>query len=146
MKQTGLLIINLLGTAIFAVFSWLQHEDDNPDVYVNASLFDVWVWILFYALISVSFLLAAFRKIHWPVVIVAAIFCLVMIGVSTPGIIANFTSGDFNMTKTGMDPKTPRVEESREFFGALIALAGVGFLAWQKRFWLRQRLTLLAEE
>jgi hypothetical protein len=37
------------------------------------------------------------------------------------------------MTQGSMSAADPRVELTREFFGALIALAGVGFLAWREK-------------
>jgi len=37
------------------------------------------------------------------------------------------------MTQMSMSAEDPRVELSREFFGAVIALAGVGLIAWENR-------------
>jgi hypothetical protein len=51
-----------------------------------------------------------------------------------PGLYENFFGEkEFTMTQASMSAKDPRVELSREFFGAVIALGGVGFLAWQNR-------------
>jgi hypothetical protein len=51
-----------------------------------------------------------------------------------PGLIQNLFGDDkFTMTQTSMSAEDPRVELTREFFGAVIALLGVVAL------WLGQR-------
>ncbi len=128
------LILNLLGVLVFAVFSWLQHEDNNSAIYENAGNLDMWSWILFYALISLGFVLAIVRKLPWALLGIAAAYCLFELVTTGPGLLANLTSDSgFDMTKSGMNPNAPQVEQSREFFGALIALGAVAFLAFQKR-------------
>ena len=44
-----------------------------------------------------------------------------------------FGEKDFTMTQVSMSSEDPRVELSREFFGAVIALAGVVVLFWQQK-------------
>ncbi len=59
---------------------------------------------------------------------------IVFMGLSGPGLWENFSGEkDFTMTQTSMSAEDPRVELSREFFGALIALVATAFLWWQRR-------------
>ena len=52
-----------------------------------------------------------------------------------PGLYENlFGKESFSMTQTSMTAEDPRVELSREFFGALIALAGVVWVGLQHRW------------
>ncbi len=127
---------NVAGLLLFAFFAWLQREDDNPDVYVNASLADVWVWVAFYAFVALLFGLALLRKYPWPLYALALALCIFQFIVTGPGLIANLTGGHFDLTKSGMSPNHAEVELSREFFGAVIALAAIGKLWWQRHRWL----------
>jgi hypothetical protein len=127
------LIPNLLGTLLFAYFAWLQREDDNPEIYSNPSVADVWTWIAFYGMVSLLFLLAAARKFPGWLLAVAAAFGVFEMAATGPGVWRNVAGGGFTMTKEAMNPGHAEVEQSREFFGAALALAGVGFLAWQGR-------------
>lgn len=118
---------------IFALFAWLQHEDDNPEIYFNPSMVDVWSWIVFYGLVSVSFLLACFNKFPKWLYLVTAAMAIYFMAFSVQGLMDNLNSGAFDMTKDAMNPKQPHVEITREFFGALIALFAIGYLYWCSR-------------
>ncbi|MEM7010141.1 MAG: transmembrane 220 family protein [Verrucomicrobiota bacterium] len=137
MSKRAFLIINIVLTLIFALFAWVQREDDNPDVYVNPSTLDVIVWISFYALVSLGFALAAFSirsKLFYVGVLGFGLVLLVMTG---PGLFENlFGSEDFEMMKDSMNPEKPRVELTREFFGALIAMGAIVFL-WLQPRWIK---------
>ena len=55
-------------------------------------------------------------------------------GLTAPGLIENlFGENTFNMTQVSMSAEDPRVELSREFFGAFLALIGVAGLFLQQR-------------
>ncbi len=132
MRSKILPVVNLLGLLVFVGFAWLQREDDNPAIYVNPSLTDVWIWITFYGLVAGLFLLALIRRFPWPLYAVAVAFCLFQFVATGPGLIRNLVGGEFTMTKQSMSPDHAEVEESREFFGAVIALMATGFLWWQR--------------
>jgi hypothetical protein len=54
--------------------------------------------------------------------------------VTGPGLYENVFGGkDFTMTQASMSAEDPRVELTREFFGAVIALLGVGILLRRER-------------
>jgi len=138
--KTLLLVLNLLGFCIFAFFSWLQHEDSNTLIYENAGVLDMWSWIAFYAVVSVACLLAALKRFPLWLYILGIAYCAFELVTTAPGLIQNLTSeGGFDMTKSGMNPNAPQVEQSREFFGAVIALAAIGFLMWQRRWFRRSQ-------
>ena len=124
---------NFVGLLLFSVFAWLQHDDDNPAIYANVNLMDVWLWIAFYGLVALLFGLAIWRWFPWPLYFIAAFFCAYELSTTLPGLVANMASGHFTMTKVSMSPIHSEVELTREFFGALIALGGVYFLWWQRR-------------
>ena len=131
---SGLRVVNVVAAVIFGLFSWFQWNDLDPAIYDRPSLTDAVLWGLFYALIGVLFVLTIFRRLPTWLLVLAALFCLVEMGRTAPGLWQNLTGqDDFTMTQVSMSAEDPRVELSREFFGALIALAGVGALAWERR-------------
>lgn len=126
--------INYLCAAVFAMFAWFQRNDIDPAIYYHPSELDAVLWLSFYSLIAILFCIAAFRPVPRWILIVAALACLVEMGRSGPGLYENLFGGkNFSMTQVSMSAEDPRVELSREFFGALIALAAVGFLYFQRR-------------
>ena len=119
---------------LFSVFAWFQRNDIDPAIYYHPSVIDAAAWLLFYLFIAVLLIVTLFRPLPRWLLIVAALACLVEMGRSGPGLYANFFGDEaFTMTQVSMSAADPRVELSREFFGALIALAGVGWLALQNR-------------
>ena len=125
---------NTVGVLLFAVFAWFQRNDIDPEIYYHPSQIDALLWLLFYALVAVAHLVAFFRPAPIWLLAICALGALVFMGLSGPGLWENF-SGDkeFTMTQTSMSAEDPRVELSREFFGALIALVAIAFLWWQRR-------------
>lgn len=137
MSKRAFLIINIILTLIFALFAWVQREDDNPDVYVNPSTWDVIVWITFYAVVALGFALASFCVRPRLLYICTLVFGFVLLVMTGPGLIDNlFGEENFEMMKNSMNPEKPRVELTREFFGALIAMGAVVFL-WLQPRWIK---------
>ena len=125
-------IFNLVAAVIFAVFSYLQWNDLDPAIYDNPSIADAATWAIFYALIAILFISVLLRRLPRWVLVLAAVCCLIQMGRTAPGLWDNMTGNDaFNMTQASMSADDPRVEKSREFFGALIALLGVGVIVFQ---------------
>lgn len=134
MAKILLLIVNVLLMLVFAAFAWLQRDDaDTSGKYENPWIGDVWVWITFYGLVSAGFLLALFRKHPWPLYLVLVAFCAWQFARTGHGLITNFSTGNPTLTGEAMSAAKPFIEQSREFFGALIALTAVGFLWLQGR-------------
>ena len=130
--------INLVLAGLFFVFAWFQRNDIDPEIYSSPSFgnptLDSALWFLFYAVIGLVFLLLI--KKHVPVwyFIIAIIACLTEMYLSGPGLWENiFGEQSFTMTGESMSGTDPRVELTREFFGAVIALAGVTFQWWQNK-------------
>ena len=127
-------IANIIGFLLFLLFAWFNRNDIDPAIYEHASGIDSLLWFLFYLLIAGLFLIAVFRVVPMWLLIVAALACIAEMALSGPGLWENlFGDQEFNMTKGGMSAADPRVELSREFFGALIAFAAVAFLWWQRK-------------
>jgi hypothetical protein len=119
---------------LFATFAWLQRNDIDPAVYDKPSSLDAALWLAFYSLIAVLFVTAIFRRIPKWLLILSMLFCLVEMVITGPGLFENlFGEQDFSMAQVSMSAEDPRVELSREFFGAVIALAAVVFLFVQQR-------------
>lgn len=135
MKTSPILTaINIVLALLFGGFAWLQRNDIDPAIYNNPSSLDATLWFLFYSLIAVLFLVAIFRGIPGWLLIAAMALCLIEMIVTGPGLVENlFGEKDFTMTQVSMSSEDPRVELSREFFGAVIALAGVVVLFWQQK-------------
>ena len=135
MKRSPLtIIVHLIAALLFGVFAWFQRNDIDPAIYHNPSSLDALLWLLFYGLIAVLFVVSLFRKIPSWVLIVAAIACFVEMATTGPGLVQNlFGDEDFTMTQASMSAENPRVELTREFFGAVIALVGVIGLWFSER-------------
>ena len=129
----GSRFVNTVGLLLFSVFAWFQRNDIDPEIYYHPSQIDALLWLLFYALVAIACLVAFFRPAPLWLLAVCAIGALVFMGMSGPGLWENFFGDkDFTMTQTSMSAEDPRVELSREFFGALIALLAV-VLLWRQR-------------
>lgn len=128
-------IINIILACLFALFAWLQLNDVDPEVYYKPSSVDAVLWFLFYLIIATGFILLVAKKrlLRW-YFILAIIACFVEMSLSGPGLAENlFGEAPFTMTQQSMQADDPRVELSREFFGAVIALVGIGFQWWQTK-------------
>ena len=91
------------------------------------------MWVVCYGLIAISFLAACFRKhpkiLYWIGLAISAYFVVI----SAPSFVENLLSSEFDMAQESMNPEKPQIEITREFFGALIGIAALGFLWWQAR-------------
>ena len=125
----ALTFVHIILAILFAAFAWLQRNDIDETIYHNASSLDAALWFAFYLLIAVLILVAIFRSIPRWLLIVSILACIVEMVTTGPGLVENlFGEKEFTMTQVSMSAEDPRVELSREFFGAVIALAGVLFL------------------
>jgi len=126
-------VLNTIGAALFAFFAWLQHEDDNPDIYAEPSRIDIFLWVAFYGLVACLFAAAALRRFpRWPFLLVASLGTY-HLATTVPGFLDNLRAGGgFEVAKESMSPDRAEVELSREFFGSLIALAAAA-LVWIQR-------------
>ncbi|MEM7602817.1 MAG: transmembrane 220 family protein [Verrucomicrobiota bacterium] len=119
---------------LFFVFAGLQLNDINPAIYHRPSVIDAAMWSAFYALIGGLMIVSIWKRIPIWILLIAALLCLVEMVVTGPGLVQNLRGeDDFTMTGASMNAEDPRVELTREFFGAVIALAGVGFLWWSRK-------------
>jgi len=119
---------------LFAIFAYFQRNDIDPQVYTNPSSLDAALWLLFYLIIGIAFIFVTSRKLpHW-YFILAILACAIEMTLSGPGLWKNlFGNQPFIMTQVSMSADDPRVELTREFFGAVIALAAVAFQFWQSK-------------
>lgn len=132
--KPALLAANLALAVLFGAFSWMQRNDLDPAIYDRPSVIDAALWLAFYLLISILFVAISFRQVPRWLLVVAAAACLAEMVRTGPGLYENLAGDrEFTMTQASMSASDPRVELSREFFGAVIALAGVGAIAWQNR-------------
>lgn len=124
--------VHLVLAGMFFAFAWLQKNDLDPAIYDKPSALDAALWLAFYAVVGVLFVLSLFRRVPMWVLLLAAIACVAEMAATGPGLYENvFGAKDFTMTQASMSADDPRVELSREFFGAMIALAGVVIL-WRR--------------
>ena len=133
-------VFNLAAAAVFAVFSTLQWNDLDPAIYDNPSIVDAATWGIFYGFVAILFAVVLIRRLPRWMLILAVVFCLIELGRTAPGLWENIT-GDaaFNITQDRMSADDPRIELSREFFGALIALFGIGIIAFENTRWGRAK-------
>ena len=125
-------VVHALLAAMFFLFAWLQQNDLDPAIYDKPSALDAALWLAFYAVIGALFVASLFRRIPVWMLLLAAVACIAEMAATGPGLYENVFGGkDFTMTQASMSSEDPRVELTREFFGALIALAGVAIL-WRR--------------
>jgi hypothetical protein len=119
----------VIAILLFSTFAWVQYNDIDPEIYDRPSVIDAATWLIFYAFMATLFAVALFRTVPKWLLMVAIVSCLVQLGRTAPGMWENLT-GDapFTLTQASMSSQDPRVELSREFLGALIALLAVGAL------------------
>jgi hypothetical protein len=130
--------VNVLLAALFFVFAWFQRNDIDPEIYSNPSFdnptIDSVLWFLFYAVIGLAFLFLIRKRLPLWYFVLAVVACLFEMYLSGPGLYENvFGEKSFTMTGQSMSGDDPRVELTREFFGAVIALAAVLFQFWQNK-------------
>ncbi len=126
--------LNIVLAMLFTVFAWLQRNDIDPAIYDHPSVIDAALWLLFYLLIAILLVVILFRPLPRWLLLVALLACLIEMGRTGPGLYENvFGEESFTMTQVSMTAADPRVELTREFFGAVIALAGVVLLVFQNR-------------
>ncbi len=129
-----LISTNVILAMLFGVFAAFQFNDTNPEIYHRPSVIDAWSWVIFYALIAGLFILSIFRRVPMAVLVLAVAFCVYEMVTTAPGLYENLTNKeDFIMTGAAMAPTRSHVELSREFFGAVIALLGIGIIWWQRK-------------
>ncbi|NNE92665.1 MAG: hypothetical protein HKN23_13545 [Verrucomicrobiales bacterium] len=122
-----------LGFILFLLFAWFQRNDIDPEVYYKPSGIDATLWVVFYILIAAVFGVAFFRPAPTWLLSIAVLACLAEMALSGPGLVDNlFGEKDFTVMQQSMTAEDPRVELSREFFGALIALVAITVL-WCKQ-------------
>ena len=133
-----LLPANLILAGLFFVFAWFQRNDIDPEIYSKPSFdnptLDSLLWFLFYAVIGLAFLVLVKRGLPIWYFVLAVAACLAEMLYSGPGLWDNlFGEKAFTMTGVSMSGTDPRVELTREFFGAVIALVAVAFQFLQTR-------------
>lgn len=139
LRPPWLIGVTALVSLMFGVFAYVQINDLDPDVYHQPSAVDAWSWVIFYALLAVLALFSLARPVSPIWLVLAALFCVVEMVRTGPGLYQNlFHAESFTMTGASMSPERSEVELSREFFGAVIGLAGLSFLWWQRRPGLRK--------
>lgn len=127
-------ILNYALAALFFLFAFFQKNDVDPGIYHNPSSLDAALWLLFYAIIGIAFILLNFRPLPLWFFPLAILACLIEMALSGPGLWDNlFGQKTFTITQTSMSAADPRVELTREFFGALIALIAVLFQLSQNK-------------
>jgi hypothetical protein len=124
--------IKIILAGLFFVFAWFQRNDIDPEIYSSPSFdnptLDSALWFLFYAVIGFAFLFLIKKRLPIWYFIIAIIACLAEMYLSGPGLWENLSGKkSFTMTGESMSGTDPRVELTREFFGAVIALAAVIF-------------------
>lgn len=107
---------------LFLVSAVLQYNDPDP-----------FRWILVYGLAAAVCLLSAFGFSHRLLELFTIAVILFELIASIPGLSTWFGEGMPDIT-VAMTEDRPYIEETREFFGALICLAVVMFLyLWHRR-------------
>lgn len=130
--STATVVVHLLLAAMFALFAALQVNDIDRSIYHEPSVIDAASWFGFYLVIAYLFVASLRGRVPKWLLALAALACLLEMATTGPGLYENvFGDRAFTMTQESMSAEDPRVELTREFFGAVIALAGVTIL-WRR--------------
>ena len=128
-------ILRAIAVLLFATFAWVQYNDIDPEIYDRPSVIDAACWLTFYGFVAVILAVSLFRFVPKWLLLIAVLACVVQLGRTAGGMWENLTGeGPFVLAQTSMSSSDPRVELSREFLGALFALASLSFLFRQPRF------------
>jgi predicted membrane channel-forming protein YqfA (hemolysin III family) len=109
-------IINGFLVGIFALFAWLQLNDPDPHL-----------WVGIYGYMAVVSLLAFFRLYSSFMIIAGMVVCTGGILYLLPSVIDWLTNHSEVSLLTGMSAECMYIEESRECFGLMLALACLVF-------------------
>ena len=133
-NSTAMKILNYALAALFIFFSYVQRNDIYPKIYYHPSSIDAALWLLFYGIVAIAFIVINFKKLPVWYFALAVLACFAEMYSSCPGLWENlFGDKPFTMTQVSMSADDPRVELTREFFGAVITFAAVLFQFWQNK-------------
>lgn len=106
--------------ALLLVMALVQLNDPDP-----------WLWSIFYCAASLAVFAALIGRssIYYNWGIVA--YALFLLSLSAPGTLEYIAHIGSDNLLTGMSPAKPYIEQAREFFGTLIALAIIAAYQYQ---------------
>lgn len=108
--------LNGLLAGVFALFAWFQFNDPDP-----------FVWASIYGLVSVVSLLALFNIYPKFIIAIGMIVCAGGIIYLLPSVFDWLMNHSEVSLLTGMSAERMYIEESRECFGLMLALACLAF-------------------
>ncbi len=112
-------IVCFILAAIAILFAAFQYNDPDP-----------WTWIGLYGAAGISLLLAGFRITSRWLAWLTAVAALVLAARSAPGVWQYLTNHDGQTLANAMSKEHPYIEETREFGGAIIAMAMALIAVW----------------
>ena len=112
-------IINIILTALFALFAFFQWNDPDP-----------WLWVSIYGLVAGISAAAIFQKRSKILIYVGIAICLLGLGLLFPELINWVRMGLPNIAES-MKTEKLYIEFVREFFGLVIVLLALVFHWWQ---------------
>lgn len=112
-------IINIILTALFALFAFFQWNDPDP-----------WLWVSIYGLVAGISAAAIFQKRSKILIYVGIAICLLGLGLLFPELINWVKMGLPNIAES-MKTEKLYIEFVREFFGLVIVLLALVFHWWQ---------------
>lgn len=109
-------ITNVLLAGIFALFAWFQFNDPDP-----------LLWVSIYGSVAVVSLMALFGFYPTKLIVAGAVICAGGVLYLLPGVFDWLMNHRQVSLLTGMSAERPYIEESRECFGLMLALAAFIF-------------------
>jgi hypothetical protein len=103
-------VVNGLLTVVFALFTYFQLNDPDPQL-----------WVTWYSFLTFLTGFAVFKKFWMPSILVGIGVCLVWMGLLLPAFLEWIKEGMPSITSS-MKAETPFVEFIREFLGLLVCL------------------------
>ena len=108
-------------SVIFLLFAAVQYNDPDPIM-----------WIIYYLGISIlTGAMAIGKYFKWLTITLAAVSILGLV-YYFPGVYDWGVHHDLENIAQQMKADKPYIEETREFFGILISLAGIGIVYWKR--------------
>lgn len=109
-------ILNFILAVVFLLFAFVQVNDP-----------DAALWILIYGYVSVTSVFGVFKFYPRRALALAIIACIIYLVILLPGVLAWLKEDDKTIFFDQMQDDKPYIEESREFFGLLLAIIALVF-------------------
>ena len=107
-------IVNAIFGLLFLLFAGWQYNDPDPVI-----------WISIYSITALICIGSIWKKFPQIVLLTTVLLFAIYLIILIPGVLDWWNSGEQDTILQGMDRRKPFLEETREFFGLIIAIGAI---------------------